>query len=158
MTDGQIAYLEYLKSEHWRVLRRAVIHRDGMKCVRCPARVRLQAHHKFYRDRFEDSIPDDLITLCRTCHRAEHGIVRKLTIWMPVYLGDHMSETDGFNNAEHGAYMLCQFHYWRNGPMTTQLLKSIAKRQFGAVSEKFSFDGTVWRHARLDRLISDSKK
>lgn len=74
MTARQKAYAEYLKSEHWRNLRQIVIKRDGLKCTRCPARTRLQAHHKFYRDRFEDSVPDDLITLCRQCHEKEHGL------------------------------------------------------------------------------------
>ena len=69
------AYLEYLKSDHWRQLRRAVIKRDGIQCTRCPAKKRLQAHHLFYRERWEDSVPEDLITLCFHCHKAAHGLV-----------------------------------------------------------------------------------
>lgn len=69
------AYLEYLESDHWHNLRKVVLDRDGRKCTRCKSRLRLQAHHKFYRMRWEDSEPDDLITLCRLCHQKEHGLI-----------------------------------------------------------------------------------
>lgn len=74
MTTRQIAYREYLTSDHWHNLRQQIISRDGNKCVHCPHTKRLQAHHTIYRDRFEDSLPEDLITLCNPCHRKAHGI------------------------------------------------------------------------------------
>ena len=77
MTDRQKDYQEYLKSAHWEMLRRAVLERDGFRCVRCQWDKHLQVHHKFYRQRFEDSEPDDLETLCRTCHKREHGLIKK---------------------------------------------------------------------------------
>lgn len=67
-------YQEYLKSDQWLALRRRVIERDGRKCTRCPSRERLQAHHLFYRDRWEDAELSDLVTLCRDCHEREHGL------------------------------------------------------------------------------------
>jgi len=51
-----------------------VFRRDGWQCVRCPSRVNLQPHHMVYRDRFEDSVAAELITLCRSCHEREHGL------------------------------------------------------------------------------------
>lgn len=74
MTPRQISYQEYLKTEHWKQLRHSVLSRDGFRCTRCLSRCRLQAHHLIYRDKFEDSIPTDLTTLCRRCHKLEHGI------------------------------------------------------------------------------------
>lgn len=73
----QLAYQLYLESDHWKQLRAVVLARDGNKCTRCPAVSALQAHHTLYRTRFEDSLPEDLVTLCRGCHRKEHGIGRK---------------------------------------------------------------------------------
>jgi hypothetical protein len=67
------AYAEYLKTDHWKNLRESVLVRDGRKCVHCQSRIGLQAHHKFYRSEWTDSIPADLITLCRPCHKKEHG-------------------------------------------------------------------------------------
>ncbi len=69
----QIAYAEYLKTEHWLQLRDRALERDGRKCVRCEMEMSLQVHHKVYRGRFEDSLLEDLETLCRKCHREEHG-------------------------------------------------------------------------------------
>ena len=77
MTSNQIAYREYLASVHWANLRDLVLARDGNRCVKCGCSQHLQVHHKFYRSRFEDSVPEDLKTLCPKCHREEHGIVKK---------------------------------------------------------------------------------
>ena len=74
MTPRQSAYRDYLQTAHWQHLRQVVLSRDGFQCVRCPSKKHLQAHHRYYRQRFEDSEPDDLITLCRDCHKKEHGI------------------------------------------------------------------------------------
>lgn len=65
-------YAEYLKSAHWDILRSCVLARDGNRCVRCGSGKRLQAHHKFYRDDWEQAQVSDLETLCRVCHEKEH--------------------------------------------------------------------------------------
>ena len=74
MTARQLAYRAYLQSVHWAQLRHAVLTRDGFRCVRCKSPHRVEPHHLFYRDRFEDSRPEDLVTLCRRHHKAEHGV------------------------------------------------------------------------------------
>lgn len=74
MTIRQRLYREYLKTPHWKSLRHSVLVRDGFKCVRCDARKKLQAHHRIYRTNFEDSVLEDLVTLCKRCHKQEHGI------------------------------------------------------------------------------------
>ncbi len=72
----KLEYQDYLLSEHWHELRLVVLKRDGFKCVRCPSVKLLQVHHKLYRAKFEDSLPEDLITLCEPCHKAEHGLIK----------------------------------------------------------------------------------
>lgn len=72
VTARQFAYREYLKSRHWEWLRWRVFKRDGFRCVKCGSKHGIQAHHLFYRERFEDSIPEDCSTLCRRCHKAAH--------------------------------------------------------------------------------------
>lgn len=74
LTKRQKAYRAYLKTDHWKDLRAEAVHRDGEKCCRCGSRRRIQVHHKCYRGRYEDSLLEDLETVCRECHRKEHGI------------------------------------------------------------------------------------
>ena len=74
MTERQAEYQRYRKTRHWKQLRASVFERDGHKCTRCGSEKRLQAHHKFYRRRFEDSVLDDLITLCRKHHAKQHNV------------------------------------------------------------------------------------
>lgn len=77
MTPRQALYREYLKSDHWKKLRIQAVRRDGSKCTKCPCRVNLQVHHIRYRDRFEDSKLEDLVTLCEPCHTQAHGLKSK---------------------------------------------------------------------------------
>jgi len=63
-----------MKSPHWAQLRGEALKRDGHKCVRCSATEFLNGHHKVYREPLEAGVLEDIETLCRECHRAEHGI------------------------------------------------------------------------------------
>ena len=87
------AYKEYLKSDHWIALRTRVYKRDGYKCKRCGSTFCIQAHHKLYREKWEDSLLEDLVTLCSGCHKAEHKPVQtqkpisnKMPKWKKKYL------------------------------------------------------------------------
>lgn len=61
----------YLRSVHWQETRLEALERDGGRCQRCGATERLQVHHITY-ERLWCEDPDDLVTLCRLCHRQEH--------------------------------------------------------------------------------------
>lgn len=74
-------YKAYLQTDHWDRLRSIVLGRDGEQCVRCGSRELVHAHHKLYRDRFEDSIPEDLETLCQKCHAKHHFISKISKTW-----------------------------------------------------------------------------
>lgn len=74
MNKTRADYREYLKTSHWDNLRVAALKRDGLKCSRCQAGGQvLQVHHKFYRDKWQDTELADLITLCVPCHQLEHN-------------------------------------------------------------------------------------
>jgi len=87
MTPRQIAYQEYLKSEHWALLRAKALHRDKNRCQECKTTKRLHVHHLKYRLRFEDSVLEDLKTLCFKCHEKEHGFEQKPFIKPKVKTG-----------------------------------------------------------------------
>ena len=89
MTPRQLAYQEYLKSDHWAKLRNRAFARDGHKCVECGKRWELEGHHKLYRERFEDGVLEDIVTLCFEHHRAKHpekqvAVIVPIPAWIPV--------------------------------------------------------------------------
>lgn len=72
-TARQKSYREYLRGEHWKALRELALKRDRGVCSCCGGTDRLQVHHLKYRGRPEETLLEDLETLCRGCHRREHG-------------------------------------------------------------------------------------
>lgn len=73
-------YAQYLRSDHWRMLRQRMLARSGGICQRCQRSHRdygfLDVHHRDYR-RFGAEREADLIVLCRECHISEHGGIRR---------------------------------------------------------------------------------
>lgn len=64
-------YETYLKSMRWHLLRVKVLTRDEYKCASCKSTDTLQLHHRHYQTLGEESL-DDVITLCKTCHKLFH--------------------------------------------------------------------------------------
>lgn len=62
----------YLRSVHWKQLKKNVLQSQGRICSKCGSLKRLQVHHKTY-ERLEHELPEDLCVLCGDCHAAEHG-------------------------------------------------------------------------------------
>lgn len=71
--DKHGPYREYLGSLRWGHQRLMTLDRDGFACVKCRSMTDLQVHHKTY-DRRGMENEDDLVTLCKSCHKKEHGI------------------------------------------------------------------------------------
>src|SRR5260370_13848674 len=65
-------YAEYVTSEVWRTRRNQCLERDSYHCQGCGSEDDLHAHHRTY-DRLGNELPDDIITICRTCHSFIHG-------------------------------------------------------------------------------------
>lgn len=72
--EGRYRYrYQFLKSEKWQTLKLICIARDEGKCVLCGKyNIANDAHHLFYRKRWDQTCVDDLITLCRECHDKVH--------------------------------------------------------------------------------------
>jgi 5-methylcytosine-specific restriction endonuclease McrA len=62
-----------LDPESFRVLRQAVLERDGWRCQHCGAREDLHVHHQQSRGRGGSDAAENLITLCVACHEQMHG-------------------------------------------------------------------------------------
>lgn len=65
-------YLEYLESDHWQNLRVLCRARFNEKCAICHDEKTLQCHHRIYRRKYQDTVVEDLILLCDSCHKMVH--------------------------------------------------------------------------------------
>lgn len=54
--------------------RKAIYHRDNYACVLCDDNRRLQIHHCIKRSQGGTNEPENLVTLCATCHALAHNI------------------------------------------------------------------------------------
>lgn len=65
-------YSEYLKTEHWKAVRKAALQRAGNRCqLNSSHTKRLEVHHNNY-DHLGEERPKDVIVLCRDCHSKHH--------------------------------------------------------------------------------------
>jgi 5-methylcytosine-specific restriction endonuclease McrA len=68
----------------WQKARARARERDGQRCARCPSTQNLSVHHIVsLEDGGKEFALENLITLCRSCHSAQHtgghGSERKVT-------------------------------------------------------------------------------
>lgn len=85
----------------------------------------------------------------------------KTDVWMPLYIGDYLSDTAHLDAARHGCYLLWIMHYWKKGPLPNNIedLVGIGKLRgpdacsiAQALLEEFFFlngDGR-WHQSRVD--------
>lgn len=72
LTQNQLNYREYLKTEHWKETREKALKRAGYKCQVCGYDKNLQVHHNTYKNIGHED-PTDLVVLCWKCHKTFHG-------------------------------------------------------------------------------------
>jgi uncharacterized protein YdaU (DUF1376 family) len=83
----------------------------------------------------------------------------KTNIWMPIYIGDYLSDTIGLTLAEHGAYLLSIMAYWRKrGPLTPAELDSICGPHAPRIALYYHKDADLWRHKRIDIELEISRQ
>lgn len=69
----RLPYAEFLQSDYWKHVRKAVMARDEYKCRVCGEGKGLQVHHENYKNHFRELTHlEDLITLCEPCHSKWH--------------------------------------------------------------------------------------
>ena len=88
-------------SPRWRVVRRAVVERDGWRCVHCGKGGMLEVHHvKELKDGGAAFDVSNLKTLCRACHfdvHRKHGTDQALTEWRDLVDTSDNNKRRGIN-------------------------------------------------------------
>jgi 5-methylcytosine-specific restriction endonuclease McrA len=68
-------YRRYLKTEHWKAKKAEALARAGHKCQLCGKPLApLNVHHNTYTN-LGDEKPEDLVVICRKCHKRHHRII-----------------------------------------------------------------------------------
>jgi len=85
--------------------------------------------------------------------------MKKPTIWMPVFIGDHHTETLHFTTRQHGAYILLLMAAWMAGGslvdddirfcMLTRLSPDQWAEDRATLAQLFTVADGKWSHARL---------
>jgi 5-methylcytosine-specific restriction endonuclease McrA len=63
-----------LEVEAYDQLRQQILERDGWRCQQCGRCTQLEVHHMYRRSRGGDDSEENLLTLCRACHRGAHRV------------------------------------------------------------------------------------
>lgn len=73
ITTGEVvySYRDYLKTEHWKNIRKLIRKKYNNKCKNCKTSERLEVHHKTYRN-IGNELLSNLVLLCRDCHQQVH--------------------------------------------------------------------------------------
>lgn len=70
----KMPYADFLQSEYWHNVRKAVLEREGHKCHLCRSPESLQIHHITYVHRGDELRHLETVTaLCSGCHKKVHG-------------------------------------------------------------------------------------
>jgi uncharacterized protein YdaU (DUF1376 family) len=85
--------------------------------------------------------------------------VSKSDAWMPLYIGDYLSDTMHLTCEQSGAYLHLIMHYWRSGALpdndialaqVTRLPLKQWKAHRSLIAAFFDVSGGQWSHKRID--------
>ena len=66
-------YEDFLKTPYWKAISGYIKERDLNRCEKCGAQKRLQVHHLSYQHHGDElHNMNELVTLCRKCHKETH--------------------------------------------------------------------------------------
>ncbi len=69
------------RGRDWKKIRKEIIKRDGNKCRECPNTTRLQVHHIVPWRISQDNSPENLETLCISCHQRKERTQQKTPLF-----------------------------------------------------------------------------
>ena len=89
-------YQKYLQSDRWEYVRRCALNRSKYDCKKCGHRDALDVHHLSY-ERLGNERDEDLIVLCRRCHKDLHYFGQhKMELQEPVTEEEYVAVRDEY--------------------------------------------------------------
>ena len=72
-TINKLRYRQFIKTQYWGYVRRLKLEQQHT-CENCGGNDTLQVHHKTYLNHYNEHLHlNDLIVLCKNCHKKKHG-------------------------------------------------------------------------------------
>ena len=151
----------YLKSDHWKALKKAKAKEAGRKCEICGATKKLEFHHDNYRDIY-DVTTADLRILCKTHHHEFHfGPKKKKTgkfdigfikLDSPSLENDVVAFLSGLRRSLRNGRLNLIIKQMRLRGMSQSLINSIIALKSGKKARmlRLSMNGGKWRKEDFD--------
>ena len=81
----------------------------------------------------------------------------KTDIWMPIYIGDYLGDTQHLSAEKHGIYLLLMMHYWIHGPLENDIeeisfvARSTEENVKKILEKFFKLESGHWKHGRIEK-------
>lgn len=91
----------------------------------------------------------------------------KVKVWMPLFIGAYLADTQRLSTEQHGAYLLLIMDYWMNGAppdddaelsQITKLSGAAWKKTKAKIIKFFSLKDGHWFHKRIEEELAAAKK
>jgi len=91
----------------------------------------------------------------------------KIKVWMPLFIGAYLADTQRLNTEQHGAYLLLIMDYWMNGAppdddeelaQITKLSLSAWKKTKAKITKFFTLSDGRWHHKRIEKELMAAKQ
>lgn len=89
----------------------------------------------------------------------------KVDIWMPIYIGDYLRDTEELTCQEHGAYLLLLMHYWqKKGEIGSDIerlarvCKSSVETCSFVLGYYFTLENESYKNKRADEEMAKAEK
>lgn len=91
----------------------------------------------------------------------------KVKVWMPLFIGAYLADTQRLSTEQHGAYLLLIMDYWMNGAppdddaelaQITKLSGAAWKKTKAKIIKFFSLKDGYWFHKRIEEELAAAKK
>jgi uncharacterized protein YdaU (DUF1376 family) len=91
----------------------------------------------------------------------------KVKVWMPLFIGAYLADTQRLSTEQHGAYLLLIMDYWMNGAPSdddeelaqiTKLQLSSWKKMKAKIVKFFTLKDGKWHHKRIEQELAGAKE